>query len=209
MHSLTHSIDIFHFQCSPTEKENLNHKKYHFKFFNIYLQVEHVAECERICVYASLLACGYLNWLVLAKHSSYYCPLVTFSQSVRSFKVSVHSWMDCVMLFVCVCVFRIHSSFGKFSAIFPKKRESTLSRAFEKLSFSNKFLAFQLSNVCRSRCLGVYVPVLHACNCNMSHVSVKSRSVYTYHRPGFFSSSLFKCIQICFTHTMQCEPFYR
>lgn len=128
-----------------------------------------------MCVCVCFLACGYV-FACTCKHSSYLLSSTCFSRnlSVRSKCTQLNG-----LCHVVLCVpysFVIRQIFGDF----PRK---TLNRAFEKLSFSNKFLAFscQMSMcvcVCRSRCLGVYVPVLHVCKCNMSHVSVKSRSVY-------------------------------
>lgn len=188
-HSLTRSfarsIDIFHFQCSPSENENLNHKKYHFKFFNIYLQLEHVAEWARY-----VFACGTCT----CEHSTYYCPLVVFyrvfhrSLSVCSFSLCTVEWI--VSCCDCLCVphsFVIRQIFGDF----PKMKDSTLSRAFEKLSFSNKFLGLAVKCTTTAYYVGVgvavfiFVLVLHVCKCNMSHVSVKSRSVYI--SPSSFS----------------------
>lgn len=51
------------------------------------------------------------------KHFTYYCPLVFFiDESVRLF-VQKCTQLNGLCHVVIVCMFRIHSSFGKFSAI--------------------------------------------------------------------------------------------
>lgn len=138
--------------------------------------------------------------IVLQFLLSFFIEVCPFVRSVRMYTVE---WI--VSCCDCLCVphsFVIRQIFGDF----PREKEKTsLSRAFEKLSFSNKFLGLAV-NCTMSETVSLSLYLCWFCmSVNViCHMSASSHVRYTYHHQVFLNSNAFR-----FAHTLQSESFYR